>query len=378
METVDIEDLRGECVTPKTSPNPSSRRSSTSRRAASSGAHEIKFDGYRMVCWRDGAQVRIYTRNGNDWTERFPSLAKAVLALKCKSVLIDGEIVVLDDKGVGGFARLQDAIARKNDLHVVYYAFDLLQLDGEDTRALALTLRKEKLKRLLPAKTFKIQFSDHVVGDGAKVLKQACAIGLEGIVSTRIDAPYRPDRGLDWQKSKCLKRQEFVIVGYSERSNAKNDFGSLLLGAHEGGKLVYAGHVGTGLERPQPQGDLREPREAESAKAHGDLARRRIFNRRALGEAEACGGGCLHRMDERRRASPPLVSRPARRQARARRGDGAADRGTGLARRWELAKAALIVARLWVQAGNIFLLGRGKMRAKRTIFKKQEICARSA
>lgn len=208
--------------------------------------HELKFDGYRMLCWRDGTSVEIVSRNGHDWSQRFPSLAKAVLSLKIKSGLIDGEAVVLDKKGVSSFALMQDAMARKNDLAVVYYAFDLLQLDGDDLRKLPLIERKERLRKIIPAKSFKVQYSDHLVGDGAKMLKHACALGLEGIVSKQLNAPYRSERSADWLKTKCLLRQEFVVVGYSERTNAPNDFGSLLLGAYEKNKLVYTGSVGTG------------------------------------------------------------------------------------------------------------------------------------
>ena len=167
-------------------------------------AHEIKLDGYRMIAWRDGPHVRIYSRNGHDWTARFPSLAKALLTLKVKTALIDGEIVVNDEKGVSSFARLQDAIARKTDLGVVYHVFDLLLLDGADLRKAPLLERKERLRAIVPKGRARIVYSDHIVGQGAKVFEKACAMGLEGIISKRVDAPYVSGRTMDWQKTKCL------------------------------------------------------------------------------------------------------------------------------------------------------------------------------
>lgn len=208
--------------------------------------HEIKYDGFRMLVRQSDGRVRVLSRNGLDWTGRLSSIAAACAKLKAKSFTLDGEAVVLDAKGVSSFARMQDAMSRSDDSKVVLFAFDLLELDAKDLRKLPLVDRKATLRKLLSRAPQRLRYSDHLDTDGAMLLARACAMGLEGIISKRADAPYRAGRNPDWQKAKCLLRQEFVIVGFWERSDAKNDFGALALGAYEGDSLVYVGNVGTG------------------------------------------------------------------------------------------------------------------------------------
>ncbi len=214
--------------------------------AGTGWVHEIKYDGFRMIVRRAGDVVRIYSRNGLDWTKRLPSLAASAAKTKAKSFTLDGEAAVLDAKGASSFARMQDAMSRVDDSAVLLFAFDLLELDGTDLRKRPLVDRKAALRKLLTRAPANIRYSEHLDTDGAAMLNRACEMGLEGIVSKRADAPYRSGRFPDWQKSKCLLRQEFVIVGYWERSDDAGDFGSLALGAYEAGALIYVGNVGTG------------------------------------------------------------------------------------------------------------------------------------
>lgn len=206
--------------------------------------HEVKYDGYRALVAVGGGDARVFTRSGLDWTDKFPGIAEAAAAID-GAALIDGEIVAMKD-GKPDFSTLQDAISTGGEM--LLFAFDLLQADGEDRRALPLTLRKQKLAALLPAGEPRIQFADHVIGAGEKLFDAMCAEGLEGIVSKRVDAPYRAGRGKAWLKVKCTHRQEFVIVGWLPSSAKGRGLRSLLLGLNEDGKLRYAGKVGTGFD----------------------------------------------------------------------------------------------------------------------------------
>ena len=213
--------------------------------------HEVKFDGYRVMARVDQGRVQLLTRNGEDWTERMPSLEAALSKLKAKSALIDGEFVALDAKGLSDFQLLQNAYSGKTQAKLAYYAFDLLYLDGFDLRAAPLLARKARLKELLDAlpksAAQTLRYSDHVVGKGAEFFAHAAKLGLEGVVSKRADSSYRGGRGKDWQKSKSLARQEFVIVGYSDPGGSRSHLGALLLGVRKGKTLVYSGKVGTGF-----------------------------------------------------------------------------------------------------------------------------------
>lgn len=216
--------------------------------------HEIKFDGYRVVVRISDGDVRLLTRKGLDWTRRMPVLANAFSELALPNVVIDGEFVALESNGVSNFQTLQNLLSEVNAENLVYYAFDLLYCDGFDVSALPLATRKSLLKQLVvnhlrdkPALASRIRLSEHVQGSGAIFFEQASKLGLEGIISKRADAPYVGGRSRDWLKSKCSKRQEFVIVGYTEPAGSRAHLGALLVGTHEGGKWVYRGRVGTGF-----------------------------------------------------------------------------------------------------------------------------------
>jgi bifunctional non-homologous end joining protein LigD len=210
--------------------------------------HEIKFDGYRMQARIDGGEIQLLTRKGLDWTAKFKPVAKALKDLKIPSALLDGEIVVEDEAGVSSFSALQQELKGKGE-RFVYYVFDLLYLDGKDLRKAALADRKAALRLLfddLPDGGA-IRFSDHLEEDGATLVKHACRMGLEGIISKRADQPYRSGRGNDWVKSKCTLRQELVIAGYLPSSTSKKAVGSLVMGLYDTGKLLHVGRVGTGF-----------------------------------------------------------------------------------------------------------------------------------
>jgi bifunctional non-homologous end joining protein LigD len=211
--------------------------------------HEIKLDGYRMQARIDGGQVQLLTRKGLDWTAKFKPVANALKNLKIPSALLDGEIVVEDEAGVSSFSALQQELKGGKGERFVYYVFDLLYLNGEDLRKAALADRKAALRLLfddLP-QGGAIRFSDHLEEDGATLVRHACRMGLEGIISKRADRPYRSGRGDDWVKSKCTQRQELVIAGYLPSSAIKKAVGSLVMGVYEAGKLVPVGRVGTGF-----------------------------------------------------------------------------------------------------------------------------------
>ncbi|MET2829693.1 DNA ligase D [Mesorhizobium shangrilense] len=212
--------------------------------------HEVKFDGYRMQAQIAGTDVRLLTRTGLDWTEKFGGEIVAELAaLTCSDAIIDGEIVVLADSGVSSFSLLQQDLSANRTNRFIYYVFDLMRLDGRDLRGEPLVERKQALQELLgkQAENPAIRFSDHFAEPGKVMLEHACRMGLEGVVSKRADAPYRSGRGRSWVKSKCTARQEFVIGGYLPSEKTGRGLRSLLVGYHEDGKLHYAGRVGTGF-----------------------------------------------------------------------------------------------------------------------------------
>jgi len=212
--------------------------------------HEVKFDGYRVVARVVAGRVTLFTRSGEDWTARMPTLQAALAKLKVKSAILDGEFVALNEHGVTDFQLLQNAFSGKREAPLVYYAFDLLYLDGADLRALPLVERKEKLAKLIarmPKGETTLRYSDHTRGNGARFFAEAAKLGLEGVVSKRADSPYRSGRGKDWQKSKSLARQEFVIVGFTDPAGGRSHLGALLLGVSRDGQVVYSGRVGTGF-----------------------------------------------------------------------------------------------------------------------------------
>jgi bifunctional non-homologous end joining protein LigD len=209
---------------------------------------EMKYDGYRCLAAVAGDSVRLYTRNGLDWTEQFGALIAPLQKLKIGSALIDGEICAFDDKGRTDFSTLKAVLSDGGRLE--FFAFDLLEADGKDLTGLPLVERKARLQDIL-ARTGKkdpVQYSSHVLGHGQKVLDALCRDGHEGVIAKRADAPYRGERSKGWLKIKCLKRQEFVIGGWSPSSKRKG-FASLLLGSWEGDTLAYRGRVGTGFNQ---------------------------------------------------------------------------------------------------------------------------------
>tara|TARA_B100000678_G_scaffold168753_1_gene140822 strand:+ start:3598 stop:6114 length:2517 start_codon:yes stop_codon:yes gene_type:complete len=214
--------------------------------------HEIKFDGYRAMIAAKGNMVRIYTRNGKDWTEKFGPLVEAIAALNLPACLIDGEIVATDAEGNPDFSTLQGVLKRGHgaegkDDALQLHAFDLIELAGEDLKALPNIERKERLEAKLSTAEPPIFLADHVIGAGEKLFEALCAARQEGIISKKMDAPYRHARSKAWVKVKCTLRQEFVIVGWKRSSAKGRPFASLLMAQHEGGELVYKGNVGTGF-----------------------------------------------------------------------------------------------------------------------------------
>ena len=209
--------------------------------------HEIKHDGYRIEARIEGGKPKLLTRKGLDWTKRFPSIVDALKPLAAKAALIDGEIVVQDENGHASFSGLQSDLKAGRHDRMVYYAFDLLYLDGFDLRGVALAERKRLLADLIAAAapSFALRFNSHL-DSGGDILGEACRLGLEGIVSKRKDLPYISGRGEHWVKSKCMLRQEFVVVGYLPASDRKNTVGSLVLGYYDNGRLMHAGRAGTG------------------------------------------------------------------------------------------------------------------------------------
>jgi bifunctional non-homologous end joining protein LigD len=210
--------------------------------------HEIKYDGYRAIAAIGGGKAVVYTRKGLDWTDKFPSIARALGDLPCRSALLDGEIAIGDREGHTDFGALQQAIGEQGK-GVGYYVFDLLNLDGEDLRSRPLIERKRALEGLLRRAKGggPIFYSDHVVGHGDRVFRRACRLKLEGIVSKRSDAPYRSERSRSWLKAKCGMGQEFVIIGWRPSKVKGRPFSSILLGVRQGDRLVYRGRVGSGF-----------------------------------------------------------------------------------------------------------------------------------
>ena len=209
--------------------------------------HEIKLDGFRMAGRIDHGRAQLLTRTGLDWTDKYPSIITALANVKARTAYIDGELCGVDDAGLPSFAQTQAATDGERGARLVYYAFDLLHLDGRDISGLPLVERKALLE-LLVANKPGLQFNGHEAGDGELILKHAGKLGLEGVVSKTIDAPYAPgNRGL-WRKAKWLNRQDFVVVGWSDPEGTRPHLGALLLGYYtDDGKLIYAGRVGTGM-----------------------------------------------------------------------------------------------------------------------------------
>jgi bifunctional non-homologous end joining protein LigD len=210
--------------------------------------HEVKFDGYRIMARKAGGAVTLFSRSGLDWTVRFPAVARALAELPCKSALLDGEVAFVLPSGLTDFKSLQEHIDSDHPA-IRYYVFDLLELDGEDLRDAPLAARKARLKTLMTKTRLsdRLVYSDDIDGNGKAFFAQACAAGLEGIVSKRANGRYRSGRSKDWLKIKCGQRAEFVIGGYAKSGVRGRPFASLLLGTYQGERLIFAGKVGTGF-----------------------------------------------------------------------------------------------------------------------------------
>jgi len=211
--------------------------------------HEVKFDGYRMLCRIAGSKATFISRNGHDWTKRFPELAVAAAQLPVEQAMFDGEVVAVDDEGLSHFQTLQNVFQTGDTEKLLYYVFDLLYLNGYNVQNLPIEDRKSLIEQICRKNApSSIKYSKHLQGSGEKIFKTACRHRWEGIVSKRRGSLYRPGRGLDWIKVKCSERAEFVIGGYTIPSGSREHFGALLLGYHDAdGKLIHAGRVGTGF-----------------------------------------------------------------------------------------------------------------------------------
>ncbi len=221
--------------------------------AGKSWIHEVKFDGYRIQAIRAGDKVALYTRKGLDWTAKFGALSHAFRELPVTSVIIDGELVVEKESGASSFSALQVALKNGHDADLKYYAFDLLFRDGKDLRRLPLSKRYAQLREILAdlSADSPIRRSDHLSFDGKAVLDQACKMGLEGIVSKRLDRPYHSGYGANWIKSKCTHSDEFVVIGFSPSTTTRRAIGALALGQYKSGELIYRGRVGTGFSEQE-------------------------------------------------------------------------------------------------------------------------------
>jgi bifunctional non-homologous end joining protein LigD len=210
--------------------------------------HEVKYDGYRIGCAIEGGRATLRSRRGKDWTAAFPEIAAAARALDVRTALLDGEVAALLPDGRTSFQALQNAFSGGARPPLAYFVFDLLHLDGHDLAPLPLAERKARLARLLGDGRGLVRYAPHVAGGGATVFREACRLGLEGIVSKRADQPYRPGRNAGWVKTKCVLRQELVIGGFTDPEGpARDAIGALLVGVHDAGALRFAGKVGTGF-----------------------------------------------------------------------------------------------------------------------------------
>jgi DNA ligase D-like protein (predicted ligase) len=214
--------------------------------------HEIKFDGYRMHARLDHGAVRLLTRTGLDWTHKYPAIAAAVASLSAGHAYLDGELCGVRPDGTTSFSMIQNASDGGNAAGLVFFLFDLLYLDGDDLSVRPLIERKARLAELLAKAGPPLLYSDHQIGHGRAFYEQACGLSVEGIVCKRADAPYMPgNRGL-WVKVKCLHREEFVVVDWTDPEGTRPWLGALLLAYYDpDGRLVYAGRAGTGIKQAE-------------------------------------------------------------------------------------------------------------------------------
>ena len=211
--------------------------------------HEVKYDGYRMLARIDDGRARLYSRNGNDWTDTFPEVVRDLARLPVERAWIDGEAVVVDERGRTSFQALQNALSSPHAKGVAFYAFDVPYRDDEDLRALPLTERRKVLEAIVGRGVGTVKPSLAIRGGGEEFFRQACALGLEGAIAKRADSTYASGaRSRNWVKVKCVQRQEMVIGGFTDPQGSRSGFGALLIGYYEGDALRYAGKVGTGFD----------------------------------------------------------------------------------------------------------------------------------
>jgi bifunctional non-homologous end joining protein LigD len=213
-------------------------------------SYEIKFDGYRIMARIDHGEVKLFTRNGHDWTHKLPKQAEALASLQLESAWLDGEMVVANEHGVPDFQALQNAFDSGRSGNILYYLFDMPYLNGVDLREVPVEERRVALATVLkPNEEPLLRFSDAFAEEPDALLNSACQMRMEGLIGKRLGSPYVSRRSSDWIKLKCKHRQEFVVVGYTDPKGSRNAFGALLLGLHDrdSGKLCYAGKVGTGF-----------------------------------------------------------------------------------------------------------------------------------
>jgi len=233
--------------------------------------HEIKFDGYRIQAHLKDGKVRLFTRSGRDWTDRFgDSLARALAALPAEQAILDGEVVVEVAGRSSDFSALQVDLSEGRSDRMLYYVFDLLHLNGHDLTPLPLVERKRLLATLVAKAADPIRLSDHLDDRGEIVLRHACRMGLEGVVSKLRDSPYRAGRGQAWVKSKCSARQEFVIGGFVPSAASPRAIGSLVMSVFRGDKLHHVGRVGTGFSAAVAEGLMTRLKALETGKSPFD------------------------------------------------------------------------------------------------------------
>ena len=212
--------------------------------------YEVKFDGYRILARIEGDDIRLFTRNGHDWSSKMPRQIAALRELGLDAAWLDGEMVVADENGAADFQALQNAFDTEHDDAITYYLFDLPFLGGQDLRQVALQGRRDTLRQLLERdESGVLKFSADFDEPVQSLLDSACRLELEGLIGKRADSPYSGRRSPDWVKLKCKQRQEFVVVGYTDPKGSRSGFGALLLALHDddSGQLRYAGKVGTGF-----------------------------------------------------------------------------------------------------------------------------------
>ena len=245
----------------------------TRSNAAPSGdgwLHEIKFDGYRLIARLEGRAVRLFSRNGKDWTARFPALVEALADLEIDEAMLDGELVALQADGTSSFRLLQEALSANRTAGLIYEVFDLLYLDGYDLTEVELERRKRLLRDLFASRNVlnhrgPIRYVHHFEGKGEALFDEVCQLGLEGIMSKRRASHYRSGRTTDWLKIKCVQQGEFVVGGFTDPSNARIGFGALLLGAYDDrDELRYIGSVGTGFSAQRLRTLYQQLRELET------------------------------------------------------------------------------------------------------------------